>query len=859
MINSKKSISKIILLFSGLLFFCYSNANDKNKIGNTQHQSPRNIKNINREWKFQLGDYSDAKEVKFDDKNWQNVGLPHTFSLPYFLSPDFYTGYGWYRKNIMIPNYNANRCYSLEFEGVFQVAEIFVNGKAVGKHRGGYTGFSIDITSAVKVGNNIISVRVNNIWDAQLAPRAGEHVFSGGIYRDVYLVETSPVHVVWYGTFVTTPVLSDAMTTVNIKTEIKNETQQLAKGIISTLIVDDKGKYVTELESVFSAEKGNITTIEQTSASIPNPKLWSPATPNLYKAITYLKINNKIVDQYETTFGMRWIEWTADKGFFLNGKHHYFKGANVHQDRAGWGDAVTNQGFVRDIRLMKEAGFDFIRGSHYPHDPAFSVACDKEGMLLWSENCFWGIGGFKDEGDWSSSAYPTIEKDEVPFEASLKESLSEMIRIHRNHPSIIVWSMSNEPFFSAPDKMPKVRKLLKDLVSLSHQLDPTRPAAIGGCQRGEIDTIGDVAGYNGDGAKLFLNPKVPSLVSEYGSTIADRPGDYIPGWGELQEEQYSWRSGQAIWCGFDHGSIAGHFGCMGIVDYFRLPKQQWYWYRNAYRGISPEKIPEPGISAKIVLSADKKVIQNADGTDDIHLIISMVDKNGKPVSNSPDVLLEVVSGPGEFPSGSSILFQENSDIAIRAGKAAIEFRSYYAGTTIIKASSKGLKPALITLVSKNAPAFSIKNANPNVRPYKRFINNVIANNSEINILAGRPTKVSSSAPQNSQVFINDGNRDTYWKSANTSHGATWCQIDMENIYSLSRINLVFKQQSTAAYQIQTSLNGIDWQMLVNKSDEKTQIIEATETISTENKGRFLRINFSNNNVNVAEIEAYVKQ
>ena len=125
----------------------------------------------------------------------------------------------------------------------------------------------------------------------------------------------------------------------------------------------------------------------------------------------------------------------------------------------------------------------------------------------------------------------------------MRASLAEEIRIHRNHPSIIVWSMGNEEFFTAPSTMPKVRPFLKDLVALSHQLDPTRPAAIGGAQRGEIDKLGDLAGYNGDGATLFLNPGIPNVVSEYGSTVCDRPGRYEPGWGDLQTEQFKWRSG----------------------------------------------------------------------------------------------------------------------------------------------------------------------------------------------------------------------------------------------------------------------------------------------------------------------------
>ena len=165
-----------------------------------------------------------------------------------------------------------------------------------------------------------------------------------------------------------------------------------------------------------------------------------------------------------------------------------------------------------------------------------------------------------------------------------------MIRINRNHPSIIVWSMSNEPYFSPATVMPKVRALLAKEVAESHELDPTRPAAIGGAQRGSIDLIGDVAGYNGDGARLFLHPKVANAVTEYGSAREDRPGTYDPHLRDLAgQPEFPWRGGQAIWSMFDHGSIAGMEGTTGIVDYFRLPKGGWYWYRNALAKIPPPR------------------------------------------------------------------------------------------------------------------------------------------------------------------------------------------------------------------------------------------------------------------------------
>ena len=144
---------------------------------------------------------------------------------------------------------------------------------------------------------------------------------------------------------------------------------------------------------------------------IANPELWSPEHPNLYSVKTVVLDGGKPVDDYTSPLGFRWFKFTADQGFFLNGEHHYFKGANVHQDHAGWGDAVADSGFFRDVKLVKDAGFDFIRGSHYPHAPAFADACDQIGILFWSENCFWGTDRLS-ASPWAASAYPTNTADE---------------------------------------------------------------------------------------------------------------------------------------------------------------------------------------------------------------------------------------------------------------------------------------------------------------------------------------------------------------------------------------------------------------------------------------------------------------
>jgi len=374
---------KLILALS--VIFLTSCSSDEVK------QNNRIKENINRDWQFTFSTETDnfsGKESKA--AKWQNVGLPHSFSLPYFRSESFYTGYGWYQKSLQIDKNWLSQTLTLEFDGVFQVAEIYLNGKKVGAHSGGYTGFTVDISKAAKAGENLLAVRVNNLWDAQLAPRAGEHVFSGGIYRDVYLSVTNPLHVAWNGTFVTTPLVSKDKATVNVKTTIENNSNKAKEFTLKTVITDNNNKQISEMVSSKTIGANQSLDIEQLSDEVSQPKLWSPDSPNLYQAKTTVYERDSLVDSYQTQFGFRWMKWTADEGFFFNGEHLYLEGVNVHQDHAGWGDAVTKAGVYRDLKLMKDAGFNFIRGSHYPHHPYFTKVCDELGLLFIPENAVWG-------------------------------------------------------------------------------------------------------------------------------------------------------------------------------------------------------------------------------------------------------------------------------------------------------------------------------------------------------------------------------------------------------------------------------------------------------------------------------------
>ncbi|MBK3517083.1 glycoside hydrolase family 2 protein [Carboxylicivirga marina] len=828
---------------------------------NSKHvQKVRLKKNINRDWQFTFSSETEDFSDKNTDGHWERVGLPHTFSLPYFRSESFYEGYGWYQKALTIEKEWLNKRIYLEFDGVFQVAEIHLNGVKVGSHRGGYTGFEVDITDAVKLGENQLAIRVNNLWDAQLAPRAGEHVFSGGIYRDVYLTVTNPLHVTWNGTFVSTPGVLKNEAKVNLKTEIANQSESLKNITLKTLIVDTNGNEIAELSSDETIKTGDTMVCEQTSDVIKNPDLWSPSNPALYKALTFIYENDTLLDSYESSFGFRWTEWTDDEGFFLNGEHLYLEGVNVHQDHAGWGDAVTKAGVYRDLKLMKDAGFNLIRGSHYPHHPYFTEVCDQLGLLFIPENCVWGIGGFEEDGYWNSSTYPVHEEDMAAYNESAANTLQELIRINRNSPSVIAWSMSNEPFFSAMSVDAEMKQLLSDLVELSHILDPTRLAMIGGAQRRGVDVLGDIAGYNGDGATLYRNPGIPNMVSEYGSCVSDRPGNYTPCWGHVTDgEKPEWRSGHAIWCGFDHGSIAGNMGEMGIVDFARIPKRSWYWYRHYFRDIEPPVWPEPGTPKSLQLFADKTTIQGTNATDDVHINVKVIGDSGLHISNSPDVTLTIISGPGEFPTGRSITFKETTynDIQILDGHAAIEFRSYEGGATIIEATSEGLESARINITTMGEPMYQ-EGITPLVkeRPYIDYrLTKAIAAGEPVKVSDARPSRTNS-AGKSLPSLANDGHKWTKWQPE-PENGRVWWELDMENFYQVDRVEFTFVKAEGAELILETSFNQEDWMEVAKGRYMNNGQTEMVFNINDKTDVRFLRVSFfTNQTLVIGEIEVF---
>lgn len=835
--------------------------------------------NFNREWKFIRKDIENAKNSDYDDSNWFNVGLPHDFSIPYYQETKHFTGYGWYRKSFEYDSSWTGKRVNLEFDGVFHTAEVYVNDNYVGEHEGGYTGFSMDITDYLKTGQNIVAIRVNNVWKEDMAPRTGEHNFTGGIYRDVNLVVTSPVHVTWNGTFAQTPDISKESSKLSMQAEVKNECSTALNVKVVHTLYDKENKEITKFASASQGiGAGETVNFNDESLDIANPHLWSPDDPYMYKVVTDVYVGDTRTDSYETEMGFRWMEWTSDQGFFLNGEHLWINGANVHQDHAGWANAVAQEGTRRDIAMVKEAGLNFIRGSHYPHSPTFAQTCDEMGLLFWSECDFWGTyasgegGANGNSQDYLSDSYPTTGDKEVEarFEQSCLKQLEEMIRINRNHPCIIAWSMGNEVFFG--DNHDKKKALLTRMGALAKELDPTRQTAMGGTQVGGYDKVKniDIAGYNGDGGgSEYHDPGVPSMASEYSTHTGNRPEKFTTYYNNLELDengdpmQYPWRSGVSLWCAFHHGSIMSRsYGDMGFIDYYRLPLQIWYYYRWMNTGVEEEH-SIAGTASKLSLEASDLEITN-DGTKDTHIIVTVQDEDGNWVNDEPEVIFEVEEGPGIFPNGKSQTFVPGD--SMRDGKAAIEFRSYYVGTTVIKAYSPTnpeLGEARITITTTgNSTA-----KEPDItKMYGSFMSNggMIENSVEepslIKYHNYNGSQTWASAGELTRRNIQDGNPDTEWVA--DAPGNQWIYFEQEHGgINLYKAQVLFKGK-VYPYRIQYKSYNLDEpEWITLKEYDKNTIADRPYE---ENIGgvymRYFRVEFTgvpaNEYARIAEVKLY---
>lgn len=830
----------------------------------------REYRLLNNNWKFTYGDKVGASPDEIN--RWQDIGLPHSFGIPYFMEKEFYLGYGTYSKWFELSKEDCKKRILLKFFGAFQKAVVVLNGKQIGEHRGGYTPFLVELTGNIRPGQNHLIVCVDNLWDATLAPRGGEHQFNGGIYRDMQLILTAYDYIEEDGVFVQTTQLKKEKDSwhaeLKIGTQVhaseKSDLSEFDSMMLETCICEGKEVLARSVEPLVM---GNSEICQSISLTGITP--WSPDTPKLYIVVSRVLCNGIECDCVRTSVGIRTVRFDKDEGFFLNGEHFSILGANVHQDHAGWADAVTRSGIRRDIQMIKECGMNTIRGSHYPHHPYFAQVCDEKGILFWSEMCFWGTGGDKQEGYWTASAYPTNESDQTAFEKSCLDQLEEMICTQRNHPSIICWSMCNEVFFTDAPVKDKAKELIRKMVERSHELDPSRPAAVGGAQRDGFDVLGDLAGYNGDGAALYHDPGFTSLVSEYGSSIETRPGKFEPRFTDGTEIDYPWRSGKILWCGFHHGSIFDGMGSMGMIDYYRLPLACWYWYREHLAGKSAPKPKKEGTPFQIRLSSDVNRFR-ANGQEDAWICAELLDQEGNPISNEIELTFTVEKGDGIFPTGKTITFSPEKKNMLD-GLAAIEFRSWYGGENVICATADGVKSAKICIFAdgepkpKNTvlnpmlpPPYTVGEPKPKERYDEAKRHPVFADSFEI---GHEPYFVTAEEEGSWMPKMSDS-------SKHLSEQMHWVMVDLEGVRRINQLEVSFEDEPDTLEKSKKNLpqtivaelrSDLEWEKVILKRKKENQKgNDCKECYQAEGIyfTRYFRIDWNQTKLPVAQIHLW---
>ncbi|OYX27011.1 MAG: beta-galactosidase [Flavobacteriales bacterium 32-35-8] len=582
----------------------------------------RTIKELDANWKFQKGDFENAFKVDFNDSNWENVSVPHDWAIygPFDKEIDKqdvaivqngeniasektgrtgalpHIGSAWYRNKFTLSHYEKNKKVMLLFEGAMSEPQIYLNGKKIGAWAYGYSYFYFDVSEFIKEGENTLAVKLTN------KEFASRWYPGAGLYRKVSVIVKNKESINQWGTFITTPFISKEVSKVNIKTKTSGENVRLV-----TAIYDADGQKISSEEA--TTQFGN--EFDQ-NIKVQNPKLWSPETPYLYKAVSQLFVGSELKDEVSTRFGIRDIKYEANKGFSLNGEVRKFKGVCLHHDLGPLGTAINKAALRRQLTILKDMGCDAIRSSH--NMPSFEQLelCDEMGFMFLAESF----------DEW---AKPKVKNGYNRFfETYAVKDIVNLVQATRNHPSIVMWSSGNEVPDQWGEEGVKRAKWLQDIF---HREDPTRPVTVGMDQVNATMESGfgallDVPGLNyrlhlyEEAFKKF--PQGFILGSETASTVSSRGIYKFPvvqeknkqyddlqcssydleacSWSNVPDEDFvlqddkPWVIGEFVWTGFDYlgeptpydESWPSRSSYFGISDLAGLPKDRFYLYRSRW-------------------------------------------------------------------------------------------------------------------------------------------------------------------------------------------------------------------------------------------------------------------------------------
>lgn len=571
------------LLYLILVFFsgCNPGAVDSDTILENKYRS------FNLNWKFRIDSVNSYESPGFDDSGWKEVDLPHDWSIErqneisgkYNIgifskesaggesTGHVLGGIGWYRKSFFVDPTDSGKIFNINFDGVYMLSDVFVNGNLVGSHFNGYTPFSYNITDHIKIGEeNIIAVKVKNLGE-------NSRWYSGsGIYRDVTLIVTEPIYLGENDVFVTTPEVSEEIATVDLALRVRNESEANHTVTISLKITNPAGELVRENEVEQTLRKG-MNQIEDVQFSINSPSLWSSESPELYSLKVAVYSDNQKKDEYEVQFGIRSIAYGAEKGFLLNGKPILLKGGNIHHDNGLLGSKTFYRAEERKIEILKANGYNAIRTSHNPPSKNMLDVCDRLGMLVMDE-AFDAWERAKKAQDYS-----------VHFKENWKQDLEDIIYRDRNHPSVVMWSIGNEINERADTSGIRIAKQLTETIKA---IDTTRPITAGVCgfwdhPGREWETVHDafkyldIAGYNyKDEFYVIDHEKYPERVIAGTEAV---PSAVYKNWEYVKSLPYV--IGDYVWTAVDYIGESG-IGHINYADesYLLMP---WPWY-NAWCG-----------------------------------------------------------------------------------------------------------------------------------------------------------------------------------------------------------------------------------------------------------------------------------
>lgn len=531
--------------------------------------------NFNENWKFHLGDIAGASARQFNDRSWRTINLPHDWSIegrPEINNPSgndggyYPAGIGWYRKTFNFQQDDRLTETIIYFEGVYMNATVFVNGHELGTHPYGFTSFFYDITPYLRTGENTMAIKVDNSQQKNCRWYTGS-----GIYRNVKLIRTPKMRFEPWGTSVSTITVSPQQT-VQVETTVANRQDRPQQAVVQYRILDDDNLLATKEEHV-TLEADETRTLK-TQITLNGAKLWSPETPRLYNLECRLQSSDGLLsDLVSTHFGVRSIEYSAQKGLLLNGLPLKLNGGCLHHDNGPLGAAAYRDAEWRKARLMKEAGFNAVRCSHNPPSEAFLDACDHLGLLVIDES-FDGWRSSKTPHDYSTL-----------FDQWWTKDIESMVLRDRNHPSVFCWSIGNEII---ERKTPEAVLTAYALAGYVHKLDPTRPvtSALAAWDSDweiydPLAAAHDIVGYN------YMMHKGPSDHERVPERVMMQtesyPRDAFANWNRLDRNAYI--IGDFVWTAIDYlgESGIGRFYYKGESEGEHYQRNQFPWH-GAYCG-----------------------------------------------------------------------------------------------------------------------------------------------------------------------------------------------------------------------------------------------------------------------------------